>query len=257
MITLASTPPWFRRWFWRGAAAAIAVWCVVALVRSATYGRIAEQRLCWAAGRGDLHAVAALLRRVSPDGTGLSPLGTSVPRALHRAVMAGHSDVVGALLSAGADPNVNVCGWGTPLHCAARSDGAEAARLLLDAGADPNPSEPDSNLTPLHLSAANDSVACARLLVAAGADVERRAGPEGPSPLHSAAQSNAVDVTELLLSRGAQVNKLAKMPREPAAAAWSWQTPLDAAMTSGSTEVEALLLRRGAKRAKEIGVAVD
>ena len=54
--------------------------------------------------------------------------------ALHCASLYGHSDVVLALLKAGADKNAPAAGGKTALHLAAEAGGLEVAKVLLDFG---------------------------------------------------------------------------------------------------------------------------
>ena len=54
--------------------------------------------------------------------------------ALHCASLYGHSDVVLALLKAGADKNAPAAGGKTPLHLAAEAGGLEVAKVLLEFG---------------------------------------------------------------------------------------------------------------------------
>ncbi|XP_014226242.1 uncharacterized protein LOC106652028 [Trichogramma pretiosum] len=70
---------------------------------------------------------------------------------LHVAASTGNCRLIGALLDAGADPNLRVGPPGTtPLHCAVREFRWEAARLLLARGADPSLADREWARTPLH-----------------------------------------------------------------------------------------------------------
>lgn len=91
-----------------------------ALHLSAFFGRAEAARTLLAYGA-----------RVDPRGTGWM---TGTP--LHSAASAGHADLAGILLDAGADPNARQsCGW-TPLHSAAHNGDLELVDLLLRRGAD-------------------------------------------------------------------------------------------------------------------------
>lgn len=71
--------------------------------------------------------------------------------ALHRAAYSGHTDIVGYLLSIGANPEWNTNDGWTVLHCAATWSMCEVVALLLRHGVDVN-SRSHGNLTPLHLA---------------------------------------------------------------------------------------------------------
>lgn len=89
--------------------------------------------------------------------------------------------MAGALLSAGADPNVQIRHLAgeqpamlTPLQFAARAGCADVARALLASGADPNAGRADGVPTPLHFAAGEGHVDTVRVLVASGADRSAR-----------------------------------------------------------------------------------
>lgn len=71
--------------------------------------------------------------------------------ALHRAAYSGHTDIVGYLLSIGANPEWNTNDGWTVLHCAATWSMCEVVALLLRHGVNVN-SRSHGNLTPLHLA---------------------------------------------------------------------------------------------------------
>ena len=90
---------------------------------------------------------------------------------LHWAAERGDIEAVKALLAAGHDPNVFDDISFTPLHYAAREGHLEIIRLLLQAGADVNAhDEPRIGDTPLGYIAGSCSLAVAQALLAAGAD---------------------------------------------------------------------------------------
>ena len=80
--------------------------------------------------------VASLLRRGAPV-NGTDKNGTT---PLYKAAVQGETEIVGMLLEAGADPNLESGGEdeGTPLCAAASWGHAGIVRLLLQHGADPN-----------------------------------------------------------------------------------------------------------------------
>lgn len=90
--------------------------------------------------------------------------------ALHLACLHGHSRVVNALITNGADIQCrNYLLW-TPLDCAAAHGQPKCARMLLDSNADINPMDKNKT-TPLHLTARYGHEKTAKLLIERGASV--------------------------------------------------------------------------------------
>lgn len=172
-----------------------------------------------AVARGDLAAVAAALgdpNEVTRDGTPL----------LHRAIRAGHLDVVRLLLSRGAQVDRRDVHGATALVDARRVDIAAA---LLEAGASVDPA-PAAYLTPLGDAVSMGDLDRVALLVARGADPNRpdrfgrvplalcpmaevadalyAAGADATrgNPLPGAARLGDVALVEGLIKRGAPVD---------------------------------------------------
>jgi ankyrin repeat protein len=190
---------------------------------------------------GDL----ATVRRMLGDSPALAgqraPSGeTPVVAALYR----GHSDVVAALVDAGApldvftaaalgrleavqasldaDPaavrGLSYDGW-TPLHLAAFFGHAAVADLLLARGADVNARSTNSMLnTPLHAAVAGGRVETALALIEAGADVTV-ADSGKYTPLHIAAEAGYVPIVDALLKRNADPHAVDAEDRTPLARA--------------------------------------
>lgn len=109
--------------------------------------------------------------------------------ALHLAAKAPRSEnLIGALLEAGADPDVRAPGGETPLIMALRMDRADNARLLLSAGTEPTLAT-ESGLTALHALLGASAIPLAERaelaedLVRAGAD-PNAADSYGKTPAH-------------------------------------------------------------------------
>ena len=176
----------------------------------------------WAACReGDLRVVRALIAdRADPNAHASTSTGST---ALHEAMLAGHREVVQALLAAGALVSTRDSHGNTPLHaCAASStsdDPEQCAQLLALPHCDAREVNSDG-ATALHLAALRGKPAMAKLLVEHGA------------PLHGLdrhgrdALTFAADVaTERMLLEllGTEVLRAEKAPKEtrwPSATPW-------------------------------------
>lgn len=103
--------------------------------------------------------------------------------ALHVAAMQGAHNLSGALLVAGADPQLHDAAGRSPLHMAAEEGHHLVIRVLLLEGADPNRKTSDwMRRTPLCLAAVNGHTCCVSELLLGGADKEsanRAALPAG------------------------------------------------------------------------------
>lgn len=122
--------------------------------------------------------------------------------ALHRAAYSGHTDIVGYLLSIGANPEWNTNDGWTVLHCAATWSMCEVVALLLRHGVDVN-SRSHGNLTPLHLAITSNQsedrvlTTVRYLLEAPGIDAAAVSN-SGDSPLRVAERTSA-KITEMLM----------------------------------------------------------
>ncbi|KAI0413455.1 ankyrin [Xylaria grammica] len=104
---------------------------------------------------------------------------------LHWATRQRKSNIVRALLEAGAVPNIlSSCGE-TPLHTAARFEDADSAQLLLEYGADVNLSHAFTGYTPIFNTHQNANIS--RLLLSHGADLRRETIWGIETPLDAAA----------------------------------------------------------------------
>jgi len=137
----------------------------------------------------------------------------------------------------------------TALYAAARRASTEVVSALIDAGADVNKGDESSDMTPLTIAAADifyaiyynavkteqDYIKIIRKLIEAGADVNKPDNT-GFNPLMAAAHSGSVEAVYILLQAGADVN--AKDHRN--------DTALIRGAHSGSVEVIKELLYAGA-----------
>lgn len=151
---------------------------------------------------------------------------------LHLAARDGRSEIIQALLGAGAKVNQANDAGATPLHYATRHDGATA--LLLQNGADVNALD-CCGRTPLHWAAAYRADAVASRLLGAGASAKAQDN-EGCTPMHRAARFGHVATIDLLATQGAPVNATDRLGR----------TPLHRAADRKQTAAVRALLTRGA-----------
>lgn len=131
---------------------------------------------------------ASLMNAYSVDG--FTPLGF--------ATFFGRSEVVKALLKAGADVNAasRESMKVTPLASAAAAKQTEIARLLIGHGANVNARAAGGHI-PLHEAAANGNVELVKLLIENGVDVNAKTD-DGKTPLDFAVEYKRPEVVELL-----------------------------------------------------------
>lgn len=134
-------------------------------------------------------------------GAGAAP----APAALASAALNGDLEQVRMLLARGADPNA---GEGYVLAEAARgchrNDNTEVIRALVEAGADPRVRD-NLGYTPLHRAAGMCEPEIVELLIRRGADPDAR-DANGFTPLIGAAGSGRIENVRLLVAAGADVN---------------------------------------------------
>jgi cytohesin len=164
---------------------------------------------------------------------------------LLKAIKKGDREAVGALLRAGADPNVRAPDRSglTPLQTAIRElseDGPlEVVEVLLAHGAEVDRRDCDQASTPLLMAVFRRQRSVAEALLKAGADPNAR-GDEGDTPICVAAAQGEVEMARLLLDYGA-----AKTINEGGGVPQSW-TPLGAAAARFHLDMLDLLLSAGA-----------
>jgi len=153
----------------------------------ALQSRVAEMDLLEAAAAGDLDRLSHLLqsdRHVPVD----APSGDGFT-AVHFAAFFGRAEAARLLVTHGADIDAHGTGWmtGTPLHSAVSGRHTDVVGVLLEAGANPDVRQ-SGGWTPLHSAAHNGDVASVRLLLDAGAD-PAATNDEGTSVLEMARAS--------------------------------------------------------------------
>jgi len=130
--------------------------------------------------------------------------------ALLMAAENGHTEIVKALLDAGAEVNRSHHEGGFPLLIASQDGHAEIVKALIAAGADVNQIDPASGAFALLVAAEGGHTETVTALLAAGADVEAVNETNGSFALLMAAQDGYTDVVEALLAAGADVERTSK-----------------------------------------------
>jgi uncharacterized protein len=151
------------------------------------------------------------------------------PLDLHEAVALDATDLVGALLDAGAPVDARTADGFTPLQLAAYFGAPVAAALLIERGAHVD-AVADRGSTPLHAAVAGRHPQVVRLLLAAGAQPDARQRG-GWTPLLAAARHGDAEIVEALLAAGA----------DPTAAGDDGVRPAELARRHGHESVAALI----------------
>lgn len=118
---------------------------------------------------------------------------TALAIACHR----NHTEIMGILLSRGADPNIR--GTDLPIRCALRNP--ECMRLLISAGADFKLSK-----GLMELAVYYNAIDTVRLMLDAGVDPNEKMS-DYYSPLTTSIRDNHPEITSLLISRGADMHQ--------------------------------------------------
>lgn len=147
--------------------------------------------------------VGCIPTRSGPDPEGLFSEGAAL--GLARAVQAGDTDEIGALISAGTDVEITGDHGTTMLQWAVMTSKHDSLVALLAAGADPDITGHDGN-GPIHEAAFHSDPAYLVSLLEAGADPDLRGEVTGSTALKNALRNNVDEPFYLLLEAGADVN---------------------------------------------------
>ncbi|KAF5581731.1 ankyrin protein [Fusarium pseudocircinatum] len=150
------------------------------------------------------------------------------------AVESGHSDILRALLAAGAAVECPVKGLSSPLHIAVAAQNLLGCELLLDAGCQVNAEDKDGS-TALSIAADLNDLDMVECLVSHGADPSR---PDYETPLHIAVDWGNFEMVEIILSSRLFTDIDAKGEKE--------YTALGIAATTGRLDIVSMLLDHGA-----------
>jgi ankyrin repeat protein len=195
-------------------------------------------RLMRAAARGELAEVRGLLAgHASLDArdrrSGFTPL--------HLACASGHSEVVMALIHAGAALEARTEHDTTPLMVAAQSGEVDVVKVLLRAGAD-LAARTKNGMTTMALASAWGQFKMVRFLAAVGADVNE--AEPAAAPLLAAVTSPNVDAPRRLET----VKALLQAGADPNTRLRDGSTALAAAQRQGDRDVLKLLQEAAAHR---------
>jgi uncharacterized protein len=166
----------------------------------------AQQEILSLASRGETQAVLTALDAdtardaVQADGTGL----------LHWAVYYNDLVLVNRLIQLGSDVSLRNNYGASPLSQAAIIGNSEVIAALLNAGAEPNESFADGQ-TAIMVIARTNNLDAARVLLDKGADVNKTEQFRGQTALMWAAAQKQPEMLQLLLDHGAEPNVRSKL----------------------------------------------
>lgn len=204
-------------------------------------------KLYWAVRENDTKKLKKLLDR-KPEIVNGYLNGGFAP--LHFACLLGHYEIANVLLEHGANPNIKVDRFGTPLNIAASSadnlvggdhkkieqERLKILKLLLSKGAMTDNMD-ESNRTPLCAASDNNNLEAVKALMEAGAKIYEGDGNTGCSLVLLAARQKNKEFLDLLLSKGLSVNSCGK----------DNETPLHRASFTGDAAVINTLISWGVK----------
>ncbi len=157
------------------------------------------------AARGDMAAVRASLSQ-KQDVNVPQVDGTT---ALHWAANFDDTDLVKALIAAGANPRVTNRYGITPLSQACENGNAQIVEMLIKAGADVNAPHAEGE-TPLMTASRTGNPAAIKVLLDNGADINAAEQWRGQTALMWAAAEGHTEAVKLLISRGAKMDVRSK-----------------------------------------------
>ena len=208
--------------------------------------------LCTACRNGDLERVMDLIKRVvNPiDPNKVTTDDGKTP--LYIASSFGNTEIVIALLEAGADPDVAWTTTGaTPLFKASENGYPGPVAALLGARATPDLPDAEGR-TPLYIAcdtqrpSEDESLAVVRLLIRAGASVNCSERPNNNNreaewtPLYNTLTSGRFQIARFLVESGADVSRALVTGDR------CWETPLKLACEWKQFEIARLLVEKGA-----------
>ena len=193
------------------------------------FDKTRNQELIKAAKIGDIKRTINLIKH----GAKINATNKYGETALHWAVENGHTEIVEALVKAGAKVDAKY-GEVTALHMAVCNGRADIVNALVIAGADVNEKTIDE-VTALHWATEDGNTEIVNLLLANGATIH--ANCDGATALHFAAEDGNTEIVNLLIKHIADVDAKGN----------GGLTALHWAVSKGNLEIVKALVKAGAK----------
>lgn len=174
------------------------------IAESRPFGKLpVASRLSVLAVNGDLAGVNGLLAGGLKPDLEVAPTTVDIPPIVAATMRRGNTDVVRALLAAGANPNVLSADGSTALLVASSNGDTAVVKALLGASANPSHALPNGQ-TVLMSAAVNGQGKIIDLLIDAGADVNAIFSEGRLSAFAAALDAKRMRIALQLLRRGAQ-----------------------------------------------------
>ncbi|MDG4548853.1 MAG: ankyrin repeat domain-containing protein [Candidatus Contendobacter sp.] len=109
------------------------------------------------------------------------------------------------LIGQGADIDAPDASGDVPLIMAAYQGHTEIVQALLEAGADVTAVDPGMKATALHAAAYAGRTGAARLLIAHGIDIDKQGPYNGYTALHDAIWQNHIETAKVIIEAGADL----------------------------------------------------
>ncbi|XP_072249992.1 B-cell lymphoma 3 protein homolog [Leuresthes tenuis] len=188
--------------------------------------------------QGELNIVCKLINLLVLARRGLDIYNNLRQTPLHLAVITKQTNIVEALLRAGADPTALDRHGQTAFHLCCEYVQRDCLSVVLSLSPSSTSLEIRNfeGLSPLHLAVRQGHQDLAKMLLDAGADINAMDIKSGQNPLMHAVENNNTDMVHFLIENGCDVNNQS----------YSGNTALHIACGRGQEETVRLLLKSGA-----------
>jgi ankyrin repeat protein len=176
------------------------IFVVVILLLNATF--LQSQEIFDAVRNNELEKVKVLVKN---DASLVNIKDEAGNTPLHNAAITGSFEIIGYLLSKGADINAQNMQLNTPLHEAIQSRKENTACLLIEKGADLSKINIHEQ-TPLHRAASANQKRAGKMLITKGTEIDPVDRYKRTPFLLVARQTGDVEFGKLLLNKGAEIN---------------------------------------------------